>query len=1092
MKTYARQKRDGGERTAGGRLVQTDGGGAATQLAGDHPQVVAQLALGEEQNHSPEVRSLARQRRMLDASPRVAAQAKLAATLSGFSGATASAQALQRRTEVEEEEASPPSGGEVAQRETGEGEGGGLGGGLLATTKGVASGLLSGTPTGDVGVDAIVKLIRSQVSVPEWRTAVEKGLALLDQKYVVPTAGGWLWSKTPDLLKSLVPLGANFVSGLTLLRAAFHVLPAPIQTLILYFVASRLRKFLSMLEGKYLSGEQIDSAIEWLFVDDPVSALEKVYGWVSGLVKSPLAFLFNYFTGGGPVAAEPPTAEGGSDVPAVVTGEGGEGGDPEQSIERRAASVLDTLFALDLGVVKLDVGKPKLRRRERKAATPIERPGGEAASGEEPKREGEVTGAEARLEEALMPGGLSLPFNFSINLFGKEFSADQTNELIMPWAGGLYLKVPRAELDVNAGLDDIFHLRSVVIEPLVITEKGLESLGLYLEGLDIAGNVVRVSEVGGQWSRTGGMLLRGDAAVEAMGHTFDGRLILQLDKTGAFRVANVVIMSPDDFAIVPNTLMLNSPKFSGSIKKGAGLSLSFGGNLALAVEGVKLSTSRLLVAYDKTFGAGGGFNVSADSIALDVGGLALTILKPQYDSRARALHADLASLRFGKGSGEPKRESDWLKTQTDEREFDWLDLLKVAPSIEWAIPDIWIRGDSPHLRMGKPSVAVISLNAFGLEAGLDFNKRTGSLKGALGYETRIPVVSIPIPILPGLEAFVDLDVFAGISGRLAGSLAKAKQDESPWHVEGSAGIGGHVGAKLAAGVQVGSQLLAALAVGLYAQGRGDFKADAGIRGGMLLKQSRILPSEADPMRAEYEFAAGIKAEAGLIVKAKVLHVIQRTLYQRSFKQWDMGSYNVRGAADWTGEGWKSVKAAGSFDGDKPNAPAADDRQLPAEEARTTLLEAGRAIAGGAELRRDLVLKVIEEYKRKDLQVYAQLDEASQTLAEAVAERFELQSEFLGSITNRKKLAELRAKIPEYRRVVDGLKSQYLEILTVLVDVEQSIKTVADSKLDLGTVDLTTLLRQVYTEAARMADAERRWKQVKPAVSSIGREPEGQV
>jgi hypothetical protein len=521
--------------------------------------------------------------------------------------------------------------------------------------------------------------------------------------------------------------------------------------------------------------------------------------------------------------------------------------------------------------------------------------------------------------------------------------------------------------------------------------------------------------------------------------------------------------------------------------------MAFGGNLGLAVEGVKLSTSQLLVAYDKTFGGDGGFNVSADSISLDVGGLALTILKPMYDSRARALHADLASLRFGKGSEEPKRESDWLKTQTTEKEFDWLDLLKVAPSIEWAIPDIWIRQDSPHLKMGKPSVAVISLNVFGLEAGLDFNKRSGSLKGALGYDTKIPVVSLPIPILPGLEAFVDLDVFAGINGRLAGSLVKGEQDESPWSVDGAAGIGGHVGARLSAGVQVGSQLLAALAVGLYAQGRGDIRADAGIKGGMLLKQGRILPTEDDPMRAEYDFAAAIKAEAGLIVKAKVLHVIQRTLYQRSFKQWDMGSYNVKGAADWTGEGWKSVKTAGSFEGGKPNAPAADDRQITdAEEARALLLEAGRAIAGGAEMRRELVLKVVEEYKRKDLQVYEQLDEASKTLAAATAERFELKRKLFGSLRYSKELAELQTKIPEYSKTVEGLKSQYLEILTVLVDVEKAINAVADSKLALGDFDLTDLLRRVYTTAASLEDAEQLWAQVKPDVGSVGRELRDEV
>ena len=1089
-----------------------------TDLSDQHPKVVAQRALEQTQNRSSSVLSLMQTQQMLNSGPRAIAQAKLAESFQGHNSLLQSQSPVQRQSALEDEElSSSEPQAQAAQQVTMasaespddeeetplQGKHGTLqlarepaviqANGLLETTQGVASGLLFGTETGDIGADVIVKLIRSQFSTPEIGTLVQRGLALIDQQYIIPKAGGWFWSRTPDIIKSVIPLGANFISGLAMLRTAFHVLPESLQTIILYFIANRFRKLLSLLES-YISSERIDAVIEYVFVGNPVQSLENVYAWITGLISSPLSFLYNYVTGSGttPVETQPPSTATTTGAPLGVglAPNVTDGAEPGQQLEQRAQSTLDTLFAMNLDVIKLDVGQPKLKKKRTQTLTPPplgNGPGAQVGT-ETPSVTDRTTEPQSSLDETTLKGGLSFPFNFSVNLFGREFRADQTNELILPWNGGLLLNVPRAVLTVNAGIDGLFNLRSIIVEPLVITERGLESLGLGVEGLNIAGGVVDVQQLIGRWSRGKGALVRGDVAVKAFDHTFLGRLILQLGPTGDFSFASVVIMSPDNFAIVPDVLTLTSPKFSGSVKKAEGINLAFSGNLALEAGIATLKTEQLVVAYDKRFGAEGGFGVKADSISLNVGGLGLTIHSPEYRSKEQALHAKLATLSFGKASEEPKPESDWLKDQTSNNQFDWLDLLKVSPSIEWAIEDICIQKTAPHFKMGKQKVAVISLKAFGLEAGLNFKERSGTLKGALGYNTKIPVINLPIPIVPGLEAFVDLNVMAGINGVVDGSLTKGAEDETPWSVKGDAGISGYVGAELSAGVQIGSQLLAALAVGLYARGRGLFDASAGLEGGIQLIESRLMPVEDDPMKAKYLISAAIIADVGLVVRAKVLYVKQKTLYQRQFKQWNMGEYKIEGAADWTNEGWKPVKADGAFEGGKPTEPAADDEPVNnAVEARRVLLEAGQTIAGGAELRRELVEQVIEEYKAKDELVHDQIQAAAQTLADFTSERFELQSEFLSSIRHGKKLTELKKKIESSRALVETLRGQYIEIMTVLVNVERAIQSVSDNSLELGSVNLTDYLQQIYAKEAELEDAQRRSQQVEADARNISEE-----
>ncbi|MGY0035721.1 hypothetical protein [Pedobacter sp. NJ-S-72] len=151
------------------------------------------------------------------------------------------------------------------------------------------------------------------------------------------------------------------------------------------------------------------------------------------------------------------------------------------------------------------------------------------------------------------------------------------------------------------------------------------------------------------------------------------------------------------------------------------------------------------------------------------------------------MHADEATLSYKKSNEEPAKEAGLMEKSTGGGDFTWLDMLKVTPEASFSVPDLNIMGTSPFIKMGKPSVASISLSMLGVKTMLDFKEKKGSIDGIFTQETKIPVLSLPIPIMPGLEAFVDIDVAASIEALLKGELSKPHKEQPPWHASGKAG-----------------------------------------------------------------------------------------------------------------------------------------------------------------------------------------------------------------------------------------------------------------------------------------------------------------
>lgn len=910
---------------------------------------------------------------------------------------------------------------------------------LVIQPNGFVAAVISGEETGDMSTDMLLKILRSQVRKLEWEDVIIIALKAFDYSVGKPAADGWIsWAYSKlsgEFISQVMAYASPVYTGLQGLYRIFKLLPEPVQNLIVFAMGKGMRKFLAWMEPK-LSPDNAEWIIDTVFVSDPMASMTLLMEWFKGLTSSPASFLFNKWRAS-------PSSSGASSGAETVSSTG-----PVK--EESPQPKMDTLFTMDTSILKMQLGKPKVQK-----------------------------GKKTKELQTASPGGLSVPFNFSIHLFDKDLQAKSGNEVILPWNGGVYLNIPLAQLTINGELANVFKIGSVVVSNLVVTDKGLQSLGIAVKDISIANGTVEIASIGGQWSKEEGVAWEANGKVNALGREFPVGMGLVMDKNGKFSKADLSIAALGQFQIIDGVFFLDNPAFSGKVAKGGALDLAFSGTPKITIADLLFQTEQLKMEYNKAAGKKGEFKISASSLSLKYGKLGLDVINPEFKSSIKQLHADEATLSYKKSNEEPTKEAGLMEKSTSAGDFTWADMLKVTPEGSFTVPELRIMGTAPFIKMGKPSVASISLSMMGVKTELDFKNKKGSLDGQFKHETKIPVLSLPIPIMPGLEAFVDIDVAASIEAILKGELSKPHKEQPPWHAKGKAGLNASVSATLSAGVQVGSQLLMAISAGLFARGKGEFKNDFSIKGGLQFINTSIKTVPGDPIKISYEIGPVITAALGIQIKAKALHVYQKVLYEREFKQWTLGKYLMKGDVTWDGEKWETPSPEGGFDENKLNDPNYKDKAITDQaELRQVLLSAKVAVVGSSEMRKALVKSVIEDYKHKDEEVYKQLDMYSRELAEMKGNRHDLKRVFLGSLRNRSDIAEIEKKITDLEKIVNALQTNYREVLLVLVDVERVLDALNEDQLNLGLADLNGQLEKLYREGPKLT-------QIKEGTLNVG-------
>ena len=579
-------------------------------------------------------------------------------------------------------------------------------------------------------------------------------------------------------------------------------------------------------------------------------------------------------------------------------------------------------------------------------------------------------------------------------MFGVELSAEQRNELALPWRGGFSLVVPHIGLRAPSGpLAGLFGTTALYAEDLVVDETGLRSLAIGIRGLRF-GDVLAIDELGGRWQKGEGFVISGKGRLNAGGGVppIAGELVVRLGTDGAFIGAGLDLELPSKLTPVAG-LTLSGLGFTGLFTRSGDVTLAFRGSLAVGGEsgllGAAIEGARF--AYERKGGdpTRGGFQVGATLISLRAGPLGLDIHDVQ------------------------------LSTNRDLRRF----------------------------------------GGIGLHA-------------ALAQRFNIPVVSVPIPIVPGLEAYVDLDAFGDIGAKLAGSLKRGGAS-GPLAASGEVSAHGALGVRLSAGVQVGSQLAAALAVGLFAEGKASAEGKATLGGKLSLEGFKVRPAAGAPFEAAYALSGSVVASAGLEIKAKALHVFKKTLYQRTFKTWTLGKYETDGKALLGGKAddWQIKPGESGFAGGLPKPPEHADAAVESHQVDDYLLKEGLAIARGAELRRERVDEITTHYLERDRALISRLDETAQRAADARSRLFDVKQRFLSSVRFGKRIEQLKTESQQLAAEVEALRQSYRTVNLILVDVRGAVASVSDLKLDLGETTLFERLERALRKRAAIDDSK---------------------
>ncbi|MGY0035720.1 eCIS core domain-containing protein [Pedobacter sp. NJ-S-72] len=449
---------------------------------------------------------------------------------------------------------------------------------LVIQANGLVAAVISGEETGDMGTDMLVKILRKQVRKPEWEDLIIVSLKTFDYTIGKPAADGWVsWAYSKlsgEFITQILSYASPVYTGLQALYGIFKFLPEPVQNLIVFAMGKGMRKFLGSMEPK-LSPENAEWIIDSTFVADPMASMSLIMEWFKGLTTSPASFLYSKWRG----AASSPAESSGSEADSSTE----PGKDAAELLQPR----MDTLFTMDTSILKMQLGKPKVQKGKK----------------------------QSELQKS-SPGGLSVPFNFSIHLFDIDLQAKQGNEVILPWNGGFHLSVPLAELAINGELANVFKVGSLLVSNLVVTDKGLQSLDVAIKDVSIANKTVEIDLIGGGWRKEKGVAFDATGKVNALGHEFPVNMGLGIDKDGKFSKAELGIKAMGPFQIIDGVFFLEDPGFSGKIAKGGAVDLAFSGTPKLSIDDLHVDTQNLTMEYNKAAGKKGDFKLSASSFIL--------------------------------------------------------------------------------------------------------------------------------------------------------------------------------------------------------------------------------------------------------------------------------------------------------------------------------------------------------------------------------------------------------------------------------------------------------------------------------------------
>jgi hypothetical protein len=958
--------------------------------------------------------------------------------------------------------------------------------------------LVTEVATSDISRSLLYQLVVEH-GLTQYTQILERGvLGLLDYFVTSDLVSGFVPS-----LKNLLGMLTPYLGAIQAVRNIFRALPEAVQKVAVYLMG---RGLMHASKG-YLGGFVTEAWVNKLLVGpDWGASLDEIVSWTTWMQEQldsisrwPLTRLYELswsavsrLTGSGSKSWGTMVVEKslGIEAPGRTLAPSTDDGDGDGDGGKERGETAQSLVRADLKYIWLEIDQPRLARwRDGEGS------GSDVSTGPEEQRVPRGSGEER--------GGLELPFQFGMALFGASLETTKEQVLRLPWSGGFELNLGALEIKVPNSLAPTFSVRALMLDRVKVTQEGLQSFSVSLHDMSFAEGAVMMPVVSAEWDKGRGLAFRGEMTTRVLDKRIEGEAMLGLDPDGKFDRGSLAVKAVDDIPVIPGALVLAGAGFAGGVNRQGDIDISVFGGVHSEFSIFVLDVTRAHIDYHK--GDGHEFKGGVEKLVLRIGdGIVLTVEEAVI--QRGSLHIAEASLVYEHDPQRPERQADALQAlsfPTGFLDFIGLQSLRIggkvrdirivagrvtasSTTVENARSsgqESGVEGDDrsstsetprvPGFSVGSvaPVLSKLGVRVLGVGAEVDLEQGIGKVAGEIKVAPTIPSLDVEFPILPqlALMGHASLTATAAIGAALDGTLRKGTgSPEIPFHLGSTARLSGDLAVMAKVGVHLGSHFLASIGASLFAEAKASLGAEVGLKGVLYVdpehRTLRLGDGQDDAVRAHYLLKAGLEASIGVTGEVRAFYFFQGELFRYTFKTWRLGDYVLEGDIKGMQDGEHEVDhRRGEFksrDG-KPHAPELEVTAV--VDARRFLMEQGLEIPGSGPAREQLIRELIERYRAADKPVAKALQTAAERAAELKHEfvAFKMNLATQGRSLTEEEFRQYEAgqeTVAHAHETLQRLQADYREVQLVLVDAKSAVKHVQE--LSGGAFDIAGLEERI--------------------------------
>ncbi|WP_299455020.1 hypothetical protein [uncultured Microscilla sp.] len=502
-------------------------------------------------------------------------------------------------------------------------------------------------------------------------------------------------------------------------------------------------------------------------------------------------------------------------------------------------------------------------------------------------------------------GGAEVKFGMGFNIFGRKLLTSNDHTFRLDWGGNFEYKNDDILLtDQLLKFNEAFEIGEVHLTKIRINNQGLQSMGMKLTRVNVAGGAFNVKSLEASWSKAKGLHFETAAEANVLGHNFKGDLSFGLDNDGKLINGAIAIGSGDEFHIIKDILTISNFLLSGSIDENHKVTVGAETDMELLKNNPYFTAKvgKAYVKYDQTRKKPWLAGVSTFDAQIMGGRIGMSFEEAHL--KDNQLDIGKAQLRYTKG-GNGNNDEEALKNGGVfgdlENIFSIIKTLQVSATVgKVSLSKEGFKfGEAPTWELNE-----FTAEYAGFMLSLKITKEVvkGTLAGKFDKHFNIfkVLMEAPIPAVPGLNIIgkAALNAHLGAHASLDVEMDKKRSRDSEkkgdayFKISGKAGFGAGVGLTAGLGASIGLANIASVSGMLM--GRFGVEMTGNLEAGATLVFNRhadqVLrqgekPEDKFRMRAAADVTPTLEISGGLFFNL-LQHEFQ--LAQYSLAKWDLG------------------------------------------------------------------------------------------------------------------------------------------------------------------------------------------------------------